>query len=99
MKKFLTIIAILFATLCGKAQTVQGWPSGYGGVMFQAFYWDSYSDTQWTNLTSQADTLAKYFDLVWVLPRVVIAILCRTTWAIMIFGGSIRRALSVLLIS
>lgn len=66
MKKFLTIIAILFATLCGKAQTVQGWPSGYGGVMFQAFYWDSYSDTQWTNLTSQADTLAKYFDLVWV---------------------------------
>ena len=34
--------------------------------MFQSFYWDSYQDTQWTNLTSQADTLAKYFDLVWV---------------------------------
>ena len=66
MKKFLTIIAILCASLSTKAQTVQGWPSGYGGVMFQAFYWDSYSDTQWTNLTSQADTLAKYFDLVWV---------------------------------
>lgn len=66
MKKFLTIIAILCASLSTKAQTVQGWPSGYSGVMFQAFYWDSYSDTQWTNLTSQADTLAKYFDLVWV---------------------------------
>ena len=63
MKKFLTIIAILCASLSTKAQ---GWPSGYPGVMFQAFYWDSYSDTQWTNLTSQADTLAKYFDLVWV---------------------------------
>lgn len=66
MKKFLTIIAILCASLSTKAQTVQGWPSGYSGVMFQAFYWDSYSDTQWTNLTSQADELAKYFKLVWV---------------------------------
>ena len=44
----------------------QGWPSNYGGVMLQSFYWDSYNDTQWSNLTSQADTLSKYFNLIWV---------------------------------
>ena len=44
----------------------QGWPANYGGVMLQAFCWDSYSDTQWTNLTAQADTLSKYFKLIWV---------------------------------
>ena len=66
MKKFLTIIAVLCAAFSTKAQTVQGWPSGYDGVMFQAFYWDSYSDTQWSTLTSQADELAKYYKLVWV---------------------------------
>lgn len=44
----------------------QGWPANYGGVMLQAFCWDSYSDTQWANLTTQADTLSKYFKLIWV---------------------------------
>ena len=44
----------------------QGWPSNYGGVMLQGFYWDSYSATKWTKLTSQADELAQYFDLVWI---------------------------------
>lgn len=44
----------------------QGWPTGYGGVMLQGFYWDSYSATKWTRLTAQADELAQYFDLVWI---------------------------------
>lgn len=44
----------------------QGWPSGYSGVMLQGFYWDSYNDTRWTNLESQADELAEFFKLVWV---------------------------------
>ena len=44
----------------------QGWPSGYSGVMLQGFYWDSYTDTRWTNLESQADELAEFFKLVWV---------------------------------
>lgn len=44
----------------------QGWPATYGGVMLQGFYWDSYVDTQWSNLEAQADEIAKYFDLVWV---------------------------------
>ena len=52
--------------LCTAAKGAQGWPANYGGVMLQAFYWDSYDDTKWTNLTAQADELSKYFDLMWV---------------------------------
>ena len=43
-----------------------GWPAEYGGVMLQAFYWDSYDETQWTVLESQADEMAGTFDLVWI---------------------------------
>ncbi len=43
-----------------------GWPAEYGGVMLQAFYWDSFDDTQWTVLESQADEMAGTFDLVWL---------------------------------
>ena len=43
-----------------------GWPSQYQGVMLQGFYWDSYDDTKWTNLESQADELSKYFSLIWI---------------------------------
>ena len=43
-----------------------GWPAEYGGVMLQAFYWDSYSDSQWSLLEQQADQLATTFDLVWL---------------------------------
>ena len=34
--------------------------------MMQGFYWDSYQDTKWTNLESQAKELSDYFDLVWL---------------------------------
>jgi alpha-amylase len=44
----------------------QGWPSQYDGVMLQGFYWDSYADTKWTNLESQADEMAEFFNLIWV---------------------------------
>ena len=44
----------------------QGWPSHYGGVMLQGFYWDSYDETNWNALTNQADELSQYFDLIWV---------------------------------
>ena len=48
------------------AQAAVGWPAAYGGVMLQAFYWDSFDDTQWTVLEQQADQLAGTFDLVWL---------------------------------
>jgi alpha-amylase len=44
----------------------QGWPQNYGGVMLQAFYWNSYDDTQWSLLEKQADDLASSFDLIWI---------------------------------
>ena len=62
----------IYATLIWSVLFVQasfaqeGWPANYGGVMLQGFYWDSFEDTQWDNLTAQADELSKYFDLIWV---------------------------------
>ena len=47
-------------------QVAVGWPEAYDGVMLQGFYWDSYSDTKWTQLTAQADELAQNFQLIWV---------------------------------
>lgn len=44
----------------------QGWPEAYDGVMLQGFYWDSYGDSQWYQLTEQADELSQYFSLIWV---------------------------------
>ena len=60
---------LLLFSLCQLLTTgawSQGWPSQYGGVMLQAFYWDSFNDTQWSLLESQADELAATFDLVWL---------------------------------
>lgn len=63
MRKLYFLIGLLMLPFIGKAQ---GWPQNYGGVMLQGFYWDSYSDTQWSNLANQADELSKYFNLIWV---------------------------------
>jgi len=63
MKKIFTSLLLFVASLTLSAQ---GWPANYDGVMLQGFYWDSYSDTKWTNLESQADELSQYFNLIWV---------------------------------
>ena len=44
----------------------QGWPVNYSGVMLQGFYWDSFNDSQWAVLESQADEFAEFFQLVWI---------------------------------
>lgn len=49
-----------------KVNAAEGWPSQYKGVMLQAFYWDSFDDTNWTILEKQASELGQYFDLVWL---------------------------------
>lgn len=64
MKHFFTLIFTLMGLPLGIM--AQWWPANYGGVMLQGFYWDSFSDTKWTNLTSQANELSKYFNLIWV---------------------------------
>jgi len=63
MKKFFTTALVVMLPLLMLAQ---GWPAQYGGVMLQGFYWDSFADTRWTRLESQADELAEFFSLVWV---------------------------------
>lgn len=47
-------------------KTQCGWPNNYEGVMLQGFYWDSYTDTQWQYLESQAEDIAPYFSLIWI---------------------------------
>ena len=61
-KHFFSLLGLLLPVLA----LAQGWPANYGGVMLQGFSWSSYSDTRWTNLTSQADELGDYFDLIWL---------------------------------
>ena len=65
MKRLFTSLIILLATLPTLAQ---GWPEQYEGVVLQGFYWDSFKQTKWTRLESQADELSQYFKLVWI-PR------------------------------
>jgi len=63
MKRKLAFLYALGLSLCTMAQ---GWPAGYGGVMLQGFYWDSFDDSQWTVLEKKANDFSGYFDLVWV---------------------------------
>lgn len=63
---FKRIILAILPLLCAPAASAQGWEANYGGVMLQGFYWDSFEDTKWTNLTSQSEELSAYFDLIWV---------------------------------
>ena len=56
----------LICSLVAIAAMAQGWPENYKGVMLQAFYWDSYDDTQWSLLEKQANDLATSFDLIWI---------------------------------
>lgn len=59
--KTLAIALSLPVVLCA-----QGWQENYGGVMLQGFFWDSFTDTRWTNIESQAAELAESFSLIWV---------------------------------
>ena len=63
MKKIFTTALVMMLPLLMMAQ---GWPSKYEGVMLQGFYWNSFNDSRWRNLESQADELAEFFKLVWV---------------------------------
>ena len=62
MKKLYSLIVTLLIVQYTFAQ----WPANYDGVMMQAFYWDSFEDTKWTNLTSKVDEIAPYYNLLWV---------------------------------
>ena len=53
-------------SFCPTGALAQGWPSQYGGVMLQGIYWDSYADTNWSTLESQAAEMSQFFNLIWV---------------------------------
>ena len=63
MKKIFTSALVVMLPLLMLAQ---GWPTKYDGVMLQGFYWDSFNESRWSRLESQADELAEFFKLVWV---------------------------------
>ena len=63
MKKIITTALL---TMLPILMLAQGWPENYPGVMLQGFYWDSFNDSRWTKLESQADELAEFFQLVWI---------------------------------
>ena len=63
MKKIYSTLVALLATA---NMFAQGWPADHSGVMLQGFYWDSFSDSKWTNLEAQAPELGQYFNLVWI---------------------------------
>lgn len=66
--KFFTkaALGLCMAASASFSGSAVGWPADYEGVMLQGFYWDSYQDTRWTTLESQADELSQYFKLIWI---------------------------------
>ncbi|MBR5087289.1 MAG: chitobiase/beta-hexosaminidase C-terminal domain-containing protein [Muribaculaceae bacterium] len=63
MKKKLLLLAVAILPFLSQAQ---GWPDNYGGVMMQAFSWNSFGDTRWVKLTEQSDEISQYFNLIWI---------------------------------
>lgn len=61
-----SVIATALLVFCSQTVSAQGWPENYGGVMLQGFYWDSFAQSKWTKLESQADDFASTFDLIWI---------------------------------
>ena len=66
MKRINTLSIVILMLASALTASAQGWPSNYNGVMLQAFYWDSFTPTQWRTLESQASDISNYFSLVWV---------------------------------
>ena len=62
----IVLLSLLFAPGLVVSSSAQGWESEYEGVMLQGFYWDSFEDSKWINLTDQVDELSAYFDLIWI---------------------------------
>lgn len=62
-RNLLVVCSLLLTVMSVKAE---GWPANYQGVMLQGFYWDSYTDSKWSNLEAKADEYSKYFSLIWI---------------------------------
>ncbi len=67
MKKFTLFLLLLTFISIGKTTMAQA-PAQSQDIMLQAFYWDSYTDSKWTNLNSKVGEIAPNFSLVWLPP-------------------------------
>lgn len=65
MKKIAFLMGVWVASICTLFAQV---PLASEDVMLQAFYWNSHSETKWTQLESQAAEIGETFDLVWLPP-------------------------------
>jgi len=68
MKKFTLFFLVLTLISLGKYTVKAQAPAQCQDIMLQAFYWDSYADSKWTNLNSKAGEIASNFSLVWLPP-------------------------------
>lgn len=68
MKKISTLLLLLTLISFGKQNVKAQAPAQCQDIMLQAFYWDSYSDSKWTNLNSKVSEIASNFSLVWLPP-------------------------------
>jgi alpha-amylase len=68
MKKIIPFLLILTLISLGKSSLKAQAPAQCQDVMLQAFYWDSYADTKWTNLNSKVGEISSNFSLVWLPP-------------------------------
>ena len=63
MKKIYSLMLTLLLSVNIYAQ----WPANYGGVMLQAFYWDSYEDTKWTTCSGCPTRLTAWLPTRWAI--------------------------------
>jgi alpha-amylase len=68
MKKFSAFLLLLTILYIGKSTVKAQAPAQCQDVMLQAFYWDSFTDSKWTNLNSKAAEISSNFSLVWLPP-------------------------------
>ena len=68
MKKIFTLLLLLTIISFGKTSVKAQAPPQCQDVMLQAFYWDSYTDSKWTNLNSKVGEISSNFSLVWLPP-------------------------------
>jgi len=68
MKKISTLLLLLALISLGNSTLKAQAPAQCQDVMLQAFYWDSYTDSKWTNLNSKVGEITANFSLVWLPP-------------------------------
>ncbi len=68
MKKTTLFLLLLVLISLGKSTLKAQAPAQCQDVMLQAFYWDSYTDSKWTTLSTKASEIGSNFSLVWLPP-------------------------------